>query len=126
MTYHEDFWIAVAASAPVVALGHAVFLERATRRVGRLTPDERRGWDDMRDRLTWLLVGAVVLEGALLLFNGAAFAVALTSLWQGKDPGSTPGRKSALAVGAGVALTAGLLVVPLVIKLLDWVERPSL
>ena len=107
MSYHESFWIAIAAAAPVIALAAVVSVGdvfRAAERISRTLPHNWTNedfWTDRDDTLDWPTilrtsnVGYRLLRGgyAAGIINGVlqlvALSMALQSLADGNDVVST-------------------------------------
>lgn len=75
--YHEGYWLALAAAAPVISLGYLLTFERAT---SRLT-DSQQGWNSLGISIWGTLV--VMLFG--LASPGWVLFRALTSLMERRD-----------------------------------------
>jgi hypothetical protein len=92
--YHEGLWLAVAAAAPVIAIGYLIILERSGGLFTRALRGRLRVWA-VSDLLVWVIAGVLIPTAALY--------VALESLSEERD-GVRPDLTAALALSLTLLL----------------------
>jgi hypothetical protein len=103
MAYHESFWVAVAAAAPVIALSATVLItENAKLGVRAITEFGYSFWEHTQ-KAGLITVWIGILN---ILFQGFALWFALQSLANGKDSGPTYFAIVAVVSGLVLIVTA--------------------
>jgi hypothetical protein len=115
--YHENFWVAVAAAAPVIALASVISATDALRMYDdfeRPADIAEEAWPDKlaRQGIRWLWV-LMTVTGLNLVVEGFALVFALISLANGYN--QIPPVIPAIGVPAGIALVviSGVLTIDL-------------
>jgi hypothetical protein len=123
--YHEVFWVAVAAAAPIIALAAIIAFSDQMARLGDLYPDARKLYDDGHRDLSRAYTRSNITATLLSLGNTVAqtvvLGIALSSL--GGSVNEIPAWSAIALEVAGLAAVATVALVGVVIRAAIWAGK---